>query len=372
VNIKQACVLAVGTELSTGQIINSNAAWISQQLTEQGIQACWHLTVADHRASILVALEQANNYAELVFVTGGLGPTSDDFTREVIAQWLDLPLEFDQASWLALEARAEKLNFKLSHSQKQQCYFPKGAQILSNPAGTANAFSLAQTGRLLIVLPGPPSEIQAIWQTHLNHLLSSYLPGKSKQKLYRWQCMGLPEGDLGEKVEEILQGSGFQTGYRVHFPYIEVKVWIGEEQSSQPWLDKLDNCLKPWTLLRDDEDMAELFLNALPPDRPVRLIDTASKGLLAQRLQPLLSARTLNLIIESHYQQTDTNPVDSSKDEVYLSLQKNADGGWAIGMNRGSQQKKATLLPRYPIEMTTRNQPYLVERALEAWLNWLR
>jgi len=372
-NIKRVCVLAVGTELSTGQIVNSNAAWLSEQLTELGAESCWHLTVADDRPSILQALKQAALYADLILVTGGLGPTSDDFTREVIADWLGQVLEFDPTSWEQLEQRAQMLNFQLSASQKQQCYFPRGSRVLVNPAGTANAFIYQHHENLVVALPGPPSEIKAIWQAHLEAELSPHLPGKAQQTLYRWQCMGLPEADLGEKVEEVVQGSGFQTGYRVHFPYIEVKLWVPTKQSGEPWLTQLDLALAPWTVLKDDQDLAELLLQALPADQPAVFSDAASQGVLAQRLQPFLSSvKQGNALSVNTLYRSETAPFTPPPQGTHLALQSLAAGHWQVSLQAAQRAEQTELSPRYPTEMLSRNQHYLVERALQVWLNWLR
>ncbi|MBT9546098.1 MAG: competence/damage-inducible protein A [Candidatus Sericytochromatia bacterium] len=372
-NIKRVCVLAVGTELITGQIVNSNAAWLSQQLTELGAETCWHLTVADDRSEIFKALEQAVLYADLILVTGGLGPTSDDFTREVIADWIGQTLAFDPKSWEQLEQRAQLLNFKLSASQKQQCYFPQGSQVLTNPAGTANAFIYQHQETLLVALPGPPNEIQAIWQAHLDKRLAAHLPGKAQQTLYRWQCMGLPEADLGEIVEEVVRGSGFQTGYRAHFPYIEVKLWVPTGQSGDPWLPQLDKTLAPWTLLKDDQDLAELLLLALPADQPILFTDAASRGVLAQRLQPFLSPpdqRLRQLSLRTLYggEKIPTPLLQG----LELGLEILETGPWRVTLQTPQRAEARELSPRYPSELYTRNQRYLVEQALEIWLNWLR
>lgn len=369
--IKRACILAVGTELSTGQIVNSNAAWLSEKLTQWGVEACWHLTVADDRPCILKALQQAALDADLILVTGGLGPTSDDFTREVIAAWIGQELSFDNRSWEQLEQRAEWLKFQLSPSQRQQCYFPQGSQVLTNPAGTANAFICQYKTTLIVALPGPPNEIQAIWEAHLENHLSAYLPGKAHQTLYRWQCMGLPEADLGETVEAVLQGSGFQTGYRVHFPYIEVKLWIPNTENGAPWLQALETALAPWTVLKDDQDLAELLFLALPADQTVMFCDAASQGQLAQRLQPVLSQHHRQVSVLSHYS-PDTPAWPSPTSATLLSLEILAEGKWRIALNAPHRQETTELAPRYPKEMISRNQRYLIERALQIWLAWLR
>ena len=116
-------ILAVGTELTTGQIVNRNAAWISNQLKNIGLLTAVHITVADDRKSITEALQFCAEHSELIFVTGGLGPTSDDFTRELITEWTNLPLEFDEESWKKVKERLSTRGFPVQNFQKKQCYF---------------------------------------------------------------------------------------------------------------------------------------------------------------------------------------------------------------------------------------------------------
>ena len=105
----KASILAVGTELTTGQITNRNAAWISERLTSLGVEVVLHETVPDERNRILHALQNCEQHSQFIFVTGGLGPTSDDFTREVIAQWLKKPLLFDPETWNQVTDRLKRI-----------------------------------------------------------------------------------------------------------------------------------------------------------------------------------------------------------------------------------------------------------------------
>lgn len=297
-----AALIAVGTELSSGQVLNTNSAWLATRLDELGLEIRLHMTVPDDRPLMRTVLEQAAAQSELVFVTGGLGPTSDDFTREVVAAWQELPLRFNDASWERLNQRAQRLGFKLGPSQQQQCWFPETARVLPNPAGTADAFALLDAKPQVFVLPGPPSEIQALWEAEIHQTLLEILPPRPQTRLYTWQCLGVGEGSLAEQVEAALQGSeltpGLTTGYRAHFPYIEVKLWVPAEQGvqeTQVWLDKIEaTCVAAGALVLPGQvDVAERLLQALAQrgaeSEPVQILDLGSAGALASRLQPGLN-----------------------------------------------------------------------------------
>ncbi|PIQ24340.1 hypothetical protein COW36_24115 [bacterium (Candidatus Blackallbacteria) CG17_big_fil_post_rev_8_21_14_2_50_48_46] len=378
--IEKICILAIGTELSEGQIINSNAAWLSKALIESGAKECWHLTLADDREQILTGLKIASQHADMLILTGGLGPTSDDFTREVLSTWLDKPLIFDPDSWTHLENRAQLLKFQLSPSQKQQCYFPEGATIIVNPAGTAHAFLCHRQNQPIFVLPGPPSEIQKIWETDLAQRLHQYLPGKAEQKLYRWQCMGLPEADLGDKTEEALKGSLFRIGYRAHSPYVEVKVWVPAEKEAQPWLEKLETALSPWVIVRNEEDLGSHLVQACQKFKRVRLLESGSQGRFQQRLAPYLtpSAFQTPFQIETLYgAPLDQNEIfkllekERSDELLFLSFCQASASSWLIVLQQGQVLQQEFLSSPYPEEQVSRNLAVLIEKTLLRWSEWL-
>ena len=120
----KASILALGTELTTGQIANKNAAWISEKLKSFGVVVSMHLTVPDDRKLILESLHYIEQHADLIFVTGGLGPTSDDFTRDIITEWAEKKMVFDAQSWEQILERFKNRGFTARDIQKQQCYFP--------------------------------------------------------------------------------------------------------------------------------------------------------------------------------------------------------------------------------------------------------
>jgi nicotinamide-nucleotide amidase len=370
--IKTACLLAIGTELSTGQITNTNASWLSQQLTDLGIQQCFHLTVADDHTSILKALQQAEPFCDLLIVTGGLGPTADDFTRHVIAEWLGVSLSLDQASLETLTQRAARHELKLSPAQQQQCYFPEQAHVITNPAGTANAFYCTYQEKPVFVLPGPPSEIQAIWTDSLEKHLQTLLPGTPAQHLFIWQCMGLPEAEIGEKVEAILAGSGLTTGYRVHSPYVEVKVWSPE--LAPHWLASLEQALAPWIMARNQEDLAALLLEKVQAFAQIEIIDNATAGLLQQRLHPFLRQQSppLPVRLSTHYDSTPDTPLRPHDTQaLLLSLQHLATGEYQISASFSNQTHHINLDPPATRTCQTYHQRWIVEQALRYWSLWL-
>ena len=186
----RVCILTVGTEITTGQVKNSNATWIANQLTNQGLAACLHVSVADLDKDIIDALNFSEQLCELIIVTGGLGPTSDDLTRQSVSAWCQSELLFHDDLWEKLQLRFQRSGFKNVLSNKRQCFFPKGAQIIHNHHGTAHGFRVKKGMTHCICLPGPPSEIAGIWHDYVSSILKELFGNQAKAELLRFHTVG--------------------------------------------------------------------------------------------------------------------------------------------------------------------------------------
>ena len=265
----KATILGVGTELTTGQIVNKNGAFISEMLLPYGVITTAHLVVPDDHNLILNTLEFAAANSDLIFVTGGLGPTSDDFTRDLISEWAKRPLVFDETSWQHVQQRLTSRGFTVKDLQKQQCYFPETSKILKNSNGTANGFQItvqtAHGPKEVFALPGPPREIESIWTDYINHWLNSNTQHIDKKITKSWDTMGQGESDVAVTVEEIIKqfglGPDLEIGYRVHLPYVEVKITYVQsiEAKAQVVVQKINQALNPITMFRDFENITDVL-----------------------------------------------------------------------------------------------------------------
>jgi nicotinamide-nucleotide amidase len=281
----KAAIIAVGTELTTGQVLNRNASWISQELKAMGLITALHLSIPDERQLILDALKFASDRAEILFITGGLGPTSDDFTRELVSQWCKTPLEFDEGSWQHIKDRLSARNYPVKEIQKQQCYFPSGAHILKNSEGTANGFIMSVQGKTLFVLPGPPREIAALFKDFIIADLKALTVGLDRHETISWETIGLGESQIAEKVETLVKDSGFEIGYRAHMPYVEVKIsfFNSEKDRALPYIKKIDEVLAPLTLVKGNEDIVGFFIQKLSRFHRIEIMDSFTGSILHER-----------------------------------------------------------------------------------------
>jgi nicotinamide-nucleotide amidase len=290
----RARILAIGTELIQGQITNRNAVWISERLTNLGIEVKAHVTVPDDRELIRAALDDAAAASEILFVTGGLGPTTDDFTRDVLAAWIGSELHFREASWTKIVSRLTERGIEVAPSNRIQCFYPDGAIVLENLEGTADGFRFRRTvgahATDVIVLPGPPREGQYLWDRFINPWLAETFPAAAPEDLETWSCIGKSESSLGEIVEAAVAGFGVTTGYRASVPYVEVKIWIPKELARErrlALLARLNQELAPYSVARNGEDLAGRLLATLERttgNQGLTFIDLGSAGRLTERL----------------------------------------------------------------------------------------
>lgn len=254
-----ARLLTIGTEITNGEVTNSNAAWLSRKLEEMGVRVLSHLSVRDHKEEILQGLVWGEG-DDLLFITGGLGPTSDDITRDCVAEYAKVKLEFDDGVWKQLEEVYRRRGLALREAHKQQCYFPVGSERLANSVGTALGFYVQKGRRHLFVLPGPPRELEGMWAEEVDRRVRPMIKANPKRWI-RWTCLGVPESEVAEVVEPVIQGQDIEVGYRAQIPYVRVKIFA--EPNSQ-LIPKLEEAMKPWIVARGEEDLAEELLKAWP------------------------------------------------------------------------------------------------------------
>ena len=199
----RGAVLAVGDELLLGDIVNSNAAWLGEALAAVGVPVVHSAMVGDDVQRLATALRRALEDAEVVVVTGGLGPTGDDLTRDALALVAGVPLDRSPAIEEQLRERFRAYGFEMPVDVLRQADVPRGATVLDNPAGTAPGLRLEVDGRLVVALPGPPHELQAVARTAVLPELAARTGTVVSTRTLR--CAGLGESNVAERVEAVVQ-----------------------------------------------------------------------------------------------------------------------------------------------------------------------
>ncbi|MEI4353530.1 competence/damage-inducible protein A [Streptococcus suis] len=198
----KAELIAVGTEILTGQIVNTNAQFLSEKCAELGIDVYFHTAVGDNENRLLSVLEVARQRSDLVILCGGLGPTEDDLTKQTLATFLGRKLVFDEKAMAKLDRFfASRPGRVRTPNNERQAQIVEGSQALQNPAGLAVGGMIEQDGVTYIVLPGPPSELKAMFSESLLPLLS-----QSQQQLYSrvLRFFGIGESQLVTVLADLI------------------------------------------------------------------------------------------------------------------------------------------------------------------------
>lgn len=203
--IKSAEILCVGTELLLGDIINTNAAFMSQRLAELGIPVYRQTVVGDNPDRLRAALEAAFLHADTVFMSGGLGPTCDDLTKETVADFFGLPMYLDEHTLEKIRRYFADTGRVMPENNKKQAMIPEGAVIFENDWGTAPAMAVEdkKSGRTAILLPGVPIEMKTLWQERVH----PYLCHRSGAVIvsHNVHIIGMGESTVEEHLRRMMQ-----------------------------------------------------------------------------------------------------------------------------------------------------------------------
>ncbi|NNM84579.1 MAG: competence/damage-inducible protein A [Phycisphaerales bacterium] len=220
-----AIVISIGDELVSGLTINTNAAWLSQQLATCGIRTLEHLTVGDDASAISMIIGSAVTRCNTLIISGGLGPTEDDLTRTALAAALDEPLVEDAAALADIEAFFRKLQRPMSPSNRLQALRPASARCLANTCGTAPGMALSRGNTAIFVLPGVPREMKAMFSQGVLPELSA---GQTEivARTMQLNTAGLGESVLGERIADFMRrGAKPRVGTAVHDGLVSIRVY---------------------------------------------------------------------------------------------------------------------------------------------------
>lgn len=202
-------IIAVGTEVLMGDIVNTNAQYVARMLSMLGLGTYYHSTVGDNAQRLKEMFDIGFKRADIIITTGGLGPTKDDLTKEVAADFFNKKMVLDEDTLHNIEKIFMKLGRPASESNKKQAYFPEGSQIISNPHGTAPGCIIEENNKVLIMLPGPPSELKPMFQNFITPYLSKYSSGILVSTIIR--MFGIGESSMETLIEDIIKAQSNPT-----------------------------------------------------------------------------------------------------------------------------------------------------------------
>jgi len=199
----KAEIIAVGTEILLGDIVNTNSQYLAQELAALGIEVYYQNTVGDNEERLIKVFEESLKRSDIVIATGGLGPTNDDITKEVACKYFHQELKLHEPSLKKIENYFKKLNIELGENNKKQAYFPQEAIILENNNGTAPGAILRKDNKSIVVLPGPPREMKPMFEESVKPYLQKCTDSMLVSKTLR--TFGIGESLLEERIIDLIK-----------------------------------------------------------------------------------------------------------------------------------------------------------------------
>jgi nicotinamide-nucleotide amidase len=217
-------ILSTGDELLTGQVVDTNSTWLMDRLWDLGVMVRRKTLVGDERADLEAAIRETTARAELVVMSGGMGPTEDDLTNACVAAVLGVPLERHEPSLRAIEERFRRFGRAMTPNNAKQALFPRGAEVIPNRHGTAPGFSSRVGAAEVVCLPGVPVEFKGLCEEWLLPRLAARLGDVPASRLVK--LFGIPESHADHAMRPVMDdpaNAGVRFGYRAHWPEIHVK-----------------------------------------------------------------------------------------------------------------------------------------------------
>lgn len=263
-------IITIGTELTRGELQDTNASWLAAEMLACGTEVTGLSTVDDHLERIAEALRRASTLADVVVCTGGLGPTTDDLTTAAAARAAGVGTWRHAPTVESIRRRFEAFGIPMAPNNEKQADFPEGATVLPNPVGTAPGFHMTLGQARMYFFPGVPFEMKRLFGDTVAPWLRERHVGGLVQRVLR--CFGTGESNIGAKLEGVEEAfPGVTIGYRASFPEVEVKV-LARASSRQ---DAEALCA------RATAEVQARLVDVVFADRPVRMPEVAVEKLRA-------------------------------------------------------------------------------------------
>lgn len=290
-------IIAVGTELLLGQILNTNARYLSQRLSEFGINLFYQTVVGDNRERLISALEIASGRADIIIATGGLGPTEDDLTKETIAEFCGLKCVTHEESLKALKERFQKNGMYMPENNLKQVEMPEGCIVLKNDNGTAPGAIVESEKGIFIMLPGPPKEMEPLFEKEV----CPYLKAKTNGVIYSksLRVFGIGESALAEKLHSLMTESKnpsiapyAKTGEVV----LRLTASADDENKAKEMVDSLEKTVRDvlgdMVYAEGDDNSLEATVCSLLIDKKMKIAtaESCTGGLLAKKITSVSGA----------------------------------------------------------------------------------
>jgi len=286
----KAEIISTGTELLLGQITDTNSPYLASELPSLGIDLYWITQVGDNKARIVEALKRAWGRSDIIIVTGGLGPTEGDVTREAIAESLGEEMHIDSRTVKRLESFLQKLGIAMPHRNIKQAYIIPSAKAITNSQGTAPGWWVEREGKIILALPGPPWEMQIMWSKEVKPKLSKKLGGEVIISRVI-KTAGIPEAKLDEMVSPLLSSTNLTLALYAKIDGIQLRLTAKstDRAKAEEMIAQIESKLKAilgQAIWGFDDDVLEVLVGSMLREHKLSLatMESCTGGLLASTI----------------------------------------------------------------------------------------
>lgn len=337
----KAEIIAVGTELLMGQIANTNAMFLSKELSQLGIDVHYHHVVGDNANRLKDLLAMVSARCDIVITTGGIGPTMDDLTKDAVASYLGVPMVLDETSKNTIENFFSNIHRDMTTNNLRQAYFPKGAKILKNNNGTAPGCIVEQDGKTIIILPGPPIELQPMFHDKI----VPYIQQKTGYvlKSRHIKIFGIGESSLETKLMHLIENQTNPTlatyatkGELLLRVTAKTKTETQAYALLNPVCDEITSILGDAIYSYTDESLAEVVVDKLTKtNKYVSFAESCTGGQLTSMIVDVPGAsKVLNESFVTYSNDTKMQRLNVKKETLatYGAVSKETATEMAIGL----------------------------------------
>lgn len=288
----QAEIISIGTELILGKTVNTNASYLSKKLASLGIDLFYHTTVGDNRMRLFTVLKRAMHRSDIVITTGGLGPTEDDLTLEVIAQATCRKLILNLSVLKVIKEHFQRRHIPMPKANIRQALIPEKALVLKNDFGTAPGLIIPYDKKVLIALPGVPGEMRPMVERDVIPYLAKNFAGEYVIASHLIRTTGLAESQINQKIKNLLKLKPPVTvGIYAHIDSVDLNITAKAKnrRNAERLINRVErkirSRLKEYIYGFDNQTLEEVVARALNKrKKTVAIAESCTGGLISKRL----------------------------------------------------------------------------------------
>ena len=367
-------ILSIGTELLLGNIVNTNAQWISEQLSQLGLNHFRQSTVGDNSDRIIKVTQEISKRSNLLITTGGLGPTPDDLTTEAIAKSFNVSIFERSHLWDEIKQKLSRSNLqKNSSSLRKQCFFPEDAQIINNPTGTAPGMIWEPIkGFTILTFPGVPSEMKAMWEETAYEFIRNKFSNGYSFFSNTLKFSGIGESSVAEEINDLLNLKNPTVAPYANLGEVKLRITarakndLDAQNIIKPVKEKLKKKFSKFIFGEDQDTLPSVLTKALAKrNETIVFAESCTGGLLSSSITSISgSSQVFKGSIVSYSNELKNSLLNISQEKLTkygavseevceamaVNVKEKLEADWAIaisgiaGPNGGSKEKPVGLV----------------------------